>query len=269
MSRILKRPMFRIGGSANEEGIMNMAVPKRARYQEGENVSTQDNYTIDENDALYRDAMRRSAILSKFAGTGRTQSDRLSDLLIRGGLNLVGGAGAGKGTLGAIATSFKQPTEEFLKGSEEEDAFQRQIKLAGVTGAMSSADAIRAAITKGKSEQVRPAFENVVLSKAKLLQDVLPYDLKSKAVDAATKDTYFQRTAPKELVANYIGIPNYVTVTTKGKSIQVPALNEIDVGQVFYDVNVGRFKKRKQKGYGEADFVILDSQTFEEKPSGE
>ena len=32
MSRILKRPMFRIGGSANEDGVMSMAVPKRAHY---------------------------------------------------------------------------------------------------------------------------------------------------------------------------------------------------------------------------------------------
>jgi hypothetical protein len=33
MSRILKRPMFRIGGSANE-GIMSMAAPRK-NYQEG------------------------------------------------------------------------------------------------------------------------------------------------------------------------------------------------------------------------------------------
>ena len=34
MSRILKRPMFRIGGQANEEGIVSMATPRK-NYQAG------------------------------------------------------------------------------------------------------------------------------------------------------------------------------------------------------------------------------------------
>jgi hypothetical protein len=33
-------------------------------------------------------------------------------MLISGGLNLVSGEGAGKGTLGAIAQSFKKPAEQ-------------------------------------------------------------------------------------------------------------------------------------------------------------
>ena len=83
MSKILKRPMFRIGGSANE-GIMSNVVPKRAGYQDPTDaVSIEDNYTISENDPIYRDAMRRAAILSKFAGTGRPQGDRLADFLIQ------------------------------------------------------------------------------------------------------------------------------------------------------------------------------------------
>jgi len=52
------------------------------------------------------------------AGYGRDiqqeRSDVLANLLIRGGLGLVSGEGAGKGTLGAIATAFKGPTEQAL-----------------------------------------------------------------------------------------------------------------------------------------------------------
>jgi hypothetical protein len=265
MSRILKRPMFRIGGSTND-GLMSIANPRK-NYQDG--TDPLQNYQSDTDDVLYKEAQRRADILSKFAGSGKPVGQSVGDLLISGGLNLLSGRAAGRGNIAAIAESFREPYQAFSKESEAEDAFKRQLKLAGVTGAMSAQDSAKLAYLKSKSEQVRPAFENVVLSKAKLLQEALPYDLKSKAVDAATKDTYFQRTAPKELVSNYIGIPNYITVTTKGKTTQVPALNDIDVGQVFYDISTGRFKKRKQKGYGEADFVILDSQTFEEKPSGE
>jgi hypothetical protein len=42
------------------------------------------------------------------------RSDVLANLLIRGGLGLVAGEGAGKGTLGAIATAFQKPTEQAL-----------------------------------------------------------------------------------------------------------------------------------------------------------
>ena len=93
MSRILKRPMFRIGGSANE-GIMNMTVPKRGNYAVKGDVSSEDNYdpyaglidaegNLDTNSKLYQDAMKRAAILSAFSGQGRSQSDRISDLLYR------------------------------------------------------------------------------------------------------------------------------------------------------------------------------------------
>ena len=89
MSRILKRPMFRIGGSTNE-GIMNMAVPKRAGYQEPTGAATPlDNYKIDPNDPLFKEAMRNAAMMNQFAGAGKSRDSRLSDLLISGGLNLM------------------------------------------------------------------------------------------------------------------------------------------------------------------------------------
>jgi hypothetical protein len=136
--------MFRIGGQANEDGIMSTVVPHRGHYAEPTGAaSTDDNYdssNIDQ-DALNKDAARRAAILSQYVGTGRSQDERLSDLLIRGGLNAVSGVGAGRGSLAGLAASFRQPAEEFIKGSQEEQALQRQIKLGAATTAMSSADA--------------------------------------------------------------------------------------------------------------------------------
>ena len=66
MSRILKRPMFRIGGSTND-GIVSMAQPRK-NYQEGSDYQKR----IDELRPLFQAA----------AGQGRSQNDRLSDLLI-------------------------------------------------------------------------------------------------------------------------------------------------------------------------------------------
>jgi hypothetical protein len=109
MSRILRRPMFRKGGQVMD-GVMSLASGGRAKYQEAGRVSIED---------LTRDDPYLKEIYDiAQAGYGRDiqqeRSDVLANLLIRGGLGLVAGEGAGKGTLGAIATAFQKPTEQAL-----------------------------------------------------------------------------------------------------------------------------------------------------------
>jgi hypothetical protein len=87
MSKILKRPMFRIGGSAND-GVMSMAAPRK-NYQEGS----------PREERVTRSAEEYARLLEKFAGAGPSVSSDLGDLLISGGLNLMSGRGAGRGTL--------------------------------------------------------------------------------------------------------------------------------------------------------------------------
>ena len=87
--RVLKRPMFRKGGSTGQ-GIMtglvdrtNMDVGGRAKELAEE----------------YKDILGRPS---------------LDQLLITGGLNLLSGEGAGRGTLGEVATAFKKPTDDLF-----------------------------------------------------------------------------------------------------------------------------------------------------------
>ena len=103
MSRILKRPMFRIGGSANN-GIMSMAAPRK-NYEEGS----------PKEERITKSAEEYARLLERFAGPGPSVSSNLGDLLISGGLNLMSGKGAGRGTLGAIAESYKDPYASFAK----------------------------------------------------------------------------------------------------------------------------------------------------------
>ena len=263
MSRILKRPMFRIGGSANE-GIMSNVVPKRAGYQNPTDaVSIEDNYTINENDPIYRDAMRRAQILSKFAGTGRSQGDRLADFLIQGGLNSVGGVGAGGGTLQGIAKSFKEPTTRLLKTGEEEEAFQRQLKLAGVTGAMSAADARAIAAAKGKEQfaaQLRP-------ERLKTLLGTL-----EKETGASTKQNIaianrildFQDYAPSTMQRRFKFIAPITSVKIKGQmttGIDPVFIESLDIGDTFLDPSTNDFKIKTTEG-----IKRLDPETF--KPIG-
>jgi hypothetical protein len=136
MSKILKRPMFRIGGSAND-GIMSMAAPRK-NYQQGSEYEKK----RDELLPLYQQAM----------GTGRSENNRLMDLLLEGSLALGAGAGAGKKLPQALALSFKEPAQRYIKSSQEEEAAQRQIKLAATTGAISAVDAKRLAEAKARGE---------------------------------------------------------------------------------------------------------------------
>jgi hypothetical protein len=140
MSRILKRPMFRIGGSAND-GIMSMAAPRK-NYQEGSNYEKEVGQQADVYERL----------LSKYAGAGPDVKSDLGDLLISGGLNLLSGRGAGKGTLGSIAESYKEPYAAFSKARAGEDAFKRQLKLSAATQGISAVEARKLAEAKARGE---------------------------------------------------------------------------------------------------------------------
>jgi len=92
------------------EGVMKLASGGRAKYQEAGRVTMQD--------LIKDDPFLKEIYQTAQAGYGRDiqqeRSDVLANLLIRGGLGLVSGEGAGKGTLGAIATAFRGPTEQAL-----------------------------------------------------------------------------------------------------------------------------------------------------------
>jgi len=109
MSRILRRPMFRKGGQVMD-GVMSLAAPRK-QFQEGTPKPTFEDLIKDD------DYLKEIYGIAQ-AGFGRDiqqeRSDVLANLLIRGGLGLVAGEGAGKGTLGAIATAFQKPTEQAL-----------------------------------------------------------------------------------------------------------------------------------------------------------
>jgi hypothetical protein len=264
MSRILKRPMFRIGGSSNE-GIMSNVVPKRARYQQPEGpVSTEDNYQLDVNDPLYRDAMRRSSMLGRFVGEGRSEKNRLLDLLLEGSLNLAGGAGAGRKIGQALALSFKKPAESYAKGKQSEEDFQRQVRLAGVTGAMSAADTLAAARAKGKEQfaaTLRPERLKTLLG---TLEKQVGADPK-QAIGLANKLLDFEDFAPASMKRRFKFVAPITTESfkEKGKSVTktgVPQafIESLDIGDTFLDSSSFDFKIKTPEG-----IKRLNPDTFE------
>ena len=104
MSRILKRPMFRIGGTPNQ-GIMNGIVDRKG-YANG---------TAKERalEALRTDAPRDTSMY---------------EMLIGGGLNLVSGAGAGVGLFSNVARSYKGPSETFFERQRAAKDYDRKVQ---------------------------------------------------------------------------------------------------------------------------------------------
>ena len=235
MSRILKRPMFRIGGQANEEGIISMATPRK-NYQTG----GYDMEAIEKVKKAYRDA----------AGPGPNTRDSLNDLLISGGLNLLSGRGAGKGTLGAVAESFKDPYAAFAKSTAGEDAFKRQLDIAAVTQGITSQDAERLARIKVKQEGENE--EVVTLTKLLQLSGVTnPYAVAKTQIDFKKRHGEDMATTP-------------VNRDEKGK-LSARQLAGISSGQVFLinDPKSGLITARKTDEAG--NFKLIDPLTNKEK----
>ena len=235
MSRILKRPMFRIGGQANEEGIVSMATPRK-NYQAG----GYDMEAIEKIKKAYRQA----------AGPGPNTRDSLNDLLISGGLNLLSGRGAGKGTLGAVAESFKDPYAAFAKSTAGEDAFKRQLDIAAVTQGITSQDAERLARIKVKQEGENE--EVVTLTKLLQLSGVQnPYAVAKTQIDFKKRHGEDVSITP-------------VNRDEKGK-LSARQLAGISPGQVFLinDPKSGLITARKTDEAG--NYKLIDPLTNKEK----
>jgi len=151
MSKILKRPMFRKGGSTNE-GVVSLAQPRRQyAYSNYEDLMKQ----FPESASAIKSGAAREALISAFAGQGRTKDERLGDLLISGGLNLMSARPRGN-IFATAAESFKEPTAQLLKEKQAEDAFKRQIRLQAITGAISDEEKMKLAQLKstGKDDRI-------------------------------------------------------------------------------------------------------------------
>jgi len=249
MSRILKRPMFRIGGQANEDGIMSTVVPHRAHYADPTGAaSTEDNYDSSniDTDALYKDAAKRAAILAQFAGTGRSQDERLSDLLIRGGLNLASQRPVG-GILSTAASAFKEPAEQFIKGSQEEQALQRQIKLGAATTAMSTADAQALQRLKIKAMYANQTAEAMIERWAKEFDKSKYPGIQENSHAAAAEVVNFMKKHPNEPTPRIIG-PTGPKDKNGNPTFRAADTANIAEGDVYFNPTTFKIEKKTKAG---------------------
>ena len=213
MSRILKRPMFRKGGSANN-GIMTGLVDRKG-YQYGTS---------------------KEEIL-KDLRTDAPRDTSMNEMLIGGGLNLVSGAGAGEGLMSNVARSYKGPSETFFERQRAARDYDR--KLEQTAGQMAVQHRLNLAEIKAK-DSPQTALHNVYLKQA--IED---------GMDGPTAERYatYQSSMKKELedkvgatrIADDIIDFNMQDKTTKGNKKKIANLKK-HVGKFVYDVFDGNIK---------------------------
>ena len=241
MSRVFRRPMFR-GGSTNMNGIMS-GIKDRENYAEG---------TASE---------RYKKIFDQYS---KPAMDPLSKLLIQGGLRGLSETRGG-GTLANMALAFEKPTEQLMSDLQQRKNAEREMALAGLgmdikdersrEARMQAVEDIKNKqdferkqlerklqgqenIQKIKSdkefrtEQVRPAFENVVTKRAEAFMQSKNPAVKQNPTLTARNYIRFTREASPEIQSKFKGFKPY-TRDNKGNIVEVPY--EGQPGQIIYD----------------------------------
>jgi hypothetical protein len=220
MSRILKRPMFRIGGSTNE-GIVSMAQPRK-NYQEGSDYQKR----IEE----------LRPVLQQAAGMGRSERDRFLDMLLQGSIRLASERPAGN-IISTAARAFQQPVEQYLKSGADEEAFQRQINLAAATQGISSVEAERLQRMKVEAAQAE------AIQRAQQVDKEL--FLKTSGLGTNAGSIYDTKRALERKGEVVIGAVSTIGSGDKVKPTPSSVLS-IPEGRVFYDTN-GNFYRKVSK----------------------
>ena len=153
--KTFKRPMFRKGGEVGG-GIMTGVM--RENYREGSASE------------------RLARVAAQYPSTA---IDPLSQFLIQGGLNLASQPASGSGVIADAAAAFKEPTTGLFKGLAERGQLGKKLALEGEVLDIERDQALeeireKARLKVGKdfrTDQVRPAFENIVTKRAEAFME--------------------------------------------------------------------------------------------------
>ena len=242
MARVLNRPMFRRGGSANE-GVMHGLVDRRG-YQTGTNPWTEE-------------------AMEAFSKIAPSRDTSLPEMLVGGGLNLISGKGAGSGLMSNVAQSFKGPSEQYFKSGREAGDFQRKLQLAATQAGLEQ---------KWKLEQIKAksspdtALYNVYLEKG--IEDGLSGKEAQRYAQyhTVTKEELRQKVGNERIG----GMIDFDLSDEKQLRKRLPKLKD-KVGQFFFDPYDGKIKKLVSKNgqLGFEEFNSVADITFEDQEIAE
>ena len=233
-NRILKRPMFRLGGSAENEGIMN---GMRKRYQQGSKPEDIDS-TYQEGDFNVNPTNQRTTERPSFRDI-LVQSPNLSPFLTEFGLNLLSQSPTGN-IFQTAATAAKEPFQRLqAKGAmTSERDFERELLERKLE--------VQKELAAGDSKEYDMAyklglekFENPALAKnfAEFYTTIQP-------TVGTTYGTQFggvlEQDVSQQKIARQVG----KNLDKQGK-----------LNKIFYDVYTGSFKQLVKDQQGNYKFI--------------
>ena len=217
MPRILKRPMFRSGGSTNE-GIMHGLVDRRG-YAEGSARKTYDE--------VY-DLMKEMVPAPK----ARFPMGQM-------GLNLISGEHAGEGLLQNIAGSARDPYAKWTQADYEKRAYDRQLRM------MAAKTGIEQQMTM---EQIKAKSDPQTALYNKFLTQAIDNGMDApEAQRIAEYQTIHKTDLQNKVGRNRVGgIIEFDLNDAKQTKKQLPKMKK-DIGKYFYDPYDGKIKLLTQQ----------------------
>ena len=231
MSRILKRPMFRTGGTPNQ-GIMHGLVDRRG-YSNG---SKAEQFA----DEYY-------SMLSKY----KPPAPRLP--LGQIGLNLVSGEFAGDGFLSNVARSAKEPYSQWTQADDARRNLDYQTRMTAAKMGISKDEALQLAREKNQAKTTYAAQTPQA-----------QYEVRSKQYAASNNPLIADNASDLASFEIRHRDQNYTQMNYeyKNKKYQ-PNWDNIPVDSITYNVVTGlAYKRIKRDTNTAADFVALDPFTL-------
>ena len=236
MSRTLKRPMFRRGGTVND-GIMTGLVDRK-QYANGK--------------TLQEYMKEAEAVLPKQEAT-RFPIGQI-------GLNLASGQFAGSGALQNLIGSLQNPYSQYIKADDARKArdYQRKLALAqfGLERKAKAEDL-------EKTIQARKDIARMTLE-GKENKDLTVFKKIYQGSETQAKNRLAYENSGLEGVARKIFGDNYAEFiggNVHGKLEDFE--KKQNIGKVFFDVTDGKFKRLRLTSDKEFKFEIIDLATFD------
>ena len=256
MSRILKRPMFRTGGSTNE-GIMHGLVNRRG-YSDG---------SIDEK-RLGTDVSAIKAAMDKYAPLPKSRFP-----MGQIGLNLISGEFAGDGLLSNIAGSARDPYSQWTGADDARSLAESQRTSSAISSSIGQQFAERTARAKaaGSGMQKDDTTERKYFELVKEYTQA-PKDRYSKTITnlyphgmaefgSRIQDNAYKTEEGAAVMQQLNGVvPNQI----KG-GVAEWDYGKMDAGAYYYHPGIKAFVQRQPKTEDTpAQLIVIDPYTFKE-----
>ena len=243
MARVLRRPMFRLGGNT-DQGIMSGVAP-RQRYENGEIVSDSD----------YDTNFRKKLAMLKNVALPPDRS--LSNLMIDWGMDI--GTREPSGSIFSTAlASAKEPFQSYKQSQAERGQFGTKLALTAAESAMAHRDKMKQIAEAGKYKQVGPSMDEKIEKLAMEYMDDYSGDLNL----ARNKATFYLQTRAE--IASKFGESQVGGIIDQGELADEQTTkkwmkrNKDNIGKVFYDINDATVKQLAQQPDGTLGFIPID-----------